>query len=205
MAYKQKWGMSRKASPLNNESQGKTYEFGKDYPGRDKDIELYKSNFGPRDSDKEIDVDPSRNDIIQQNNNLANQNSMNVFTPGINIKKSIAKEVIKKKAPKSILSKALGFMGRRALMFGEIFLGSQSAYAPNASHHQMQQKFDQSAKLLAEEQRKKDIAGMGKKEIAEYDKKQREADLKWKYFDSKNAEHILQGKPYKPKHEFKQG
>ena len=207
MAYKQKWGVSRKRSPLNNQSQG----FGPDKRYLGKDSEIYKANFGSPNAGtaNTVDVDPSRNDIVQQNNKLSTNQLLaqetKMFTPGIDITKSVAKEVIKKKAPKSMLSKALGFMGRRALMFGEIFLGSQSAYAPNASHHQMQQKFDQSAKLLAEEQRKKDIAGMGKKEIAEYDKKQREADLKWKYFDSKNAEHILQGKPYKPKHEFKQG
>jgi len=184
MAYKQKWGMSRSKSPLNNTEKPKS---------------IMDPNY--------VDENPSRNDIIQQNNNLANQNSMNVFTPGIDIKKSIAKEVIKKQAPKSLLSKALGFMGRRALMFGEIFLGSQSAYAPNISHDKMQEKFDLSSKLFAEEQRKKDIMGMSKKEIAEYDKKKREADLKWKYFDSKNPQynHRLTPKPYKPKHEFKQG
>tara|TARA_R100001443_G_scaffold101536_1_gene109394 strand:- start:296 stop:727 length:432 start_codon:yes stop_codon:yes gene_type:complete len=53
-----------------------------------------------------------------------------VFTPGIDVGKSIAKEVVKKTVPNSIISKILGFGGRRATMFAEIFLGSQKAYAP---------------------------------------------------------------------------
>jgi len=188
MAYKQKWGMSRSKSPLNNTEKPKS---------------IMDPNY--------VDENPNRNDIIQQNNNLANQNSTNIFTPGIDLKSQAKKKALTKIAKSGVLGqtikKGASFVAKAnpIATFLEVFLGSQSAYAPNMSNDQMQSKFDLSTKLFNEEKRKKDIAGMGKKEIAEYDKKQREADLKWKYFDSKNAEHILQGKTYKPKHEFKQG
>ena len=128
-----------------------------------------------------------------------------MFTQGIDITKSVAKEVIKKKAPKSMLSKALGFMGRRALMFGEIFLGSQSAYAPNVSNDMWEKQNEQTAKRLAESQRKKDIIGMSKKEIAEYDENKRKEHLMWKYRDKLPVKTMKTlNKPYEPKHVFKQ-
>ena len=105
-----------------------------------------------------------------------------------------------------MLSKALGFMGRRALMFGEIFLGSQSAYAPNVSHDMWEKQNEQTAKRLAESQRKKDIMGMSKQEIAEYDKNKRMEHLKWKYRDKLPIETMeTYNKPYVNKHVFKQG
>ena len=211
MAYKQKWGVSRKTSPLNNESRG----FGP-IPGQGKDSETYKANFGSPNTGtaNTVDVDPSRNDIVQQNNKLSTDQLLaqksKIFTPGIDVTKSVAKEVIKKKLPKSMLSKALGFMGRRALMFGEIFLGSQSAYAPNVSHDMWEKQNEQTAKRLAESQRKKDIMGMSKQEIAEYDKNKRMEHLKWKYRDKlpiKTNQSMVQeyNNSSGPKHVFKQG
>tara|TARA_R100000900_G_scaffold31110_1_gene25150 strand:+ start:407 stop:949 length:543 start_codon:yes stop_codon:yes gene_type:complete len=153
MAYKQKWGMSRSKSPLNNTEKPKS---------------IMDPNY--------VDEDPSRNDIIQQNNKLADQNSMNVFTPGIDLKGQAKKKVLTQIAKSGALGQTIKGVGKLAARanpiatFFEVFLGSQSAYAPNLNQQQLEQEFQENYKKETEAKRKDDIKGMSKSEIAEYDK-----------------------------------
>ena len=72
MAYKQKWGMSRSKSPLNNTGKPKS---------------IMDPNY--------VDVDPSKNDIVQQNNKLSTNQLLaqksKIFTPGIDVTNCVAK------------------------------------------------------------------------------------------------------------------
>ncbi len=199
MAYKQKWGVSRKRSPLNNQSQG----FGPDKRYLGKDSEIYKANFGSPNAGtaNTVDVDPSRNDIVQQNNKLSTNQLRNqiqgketkMFTPGIDPKKHFLKQVVKAKAPKaSILGKVAKFAGKRASGFLDVFLGSQNAYAPpryNDKYFEDQER---------EFQYKRDVEGMTKKEIMEWDNMSEEA----KQFvrNSKKP-----SSKYQPEHTLSQG
>lgn len=178
MAYKQKWGVSRKRSPLNNESQG----FGP-ISGQGKDSDTYKSQFVSPD----VDVDPSRNDIIQQNNKVANQNnevanqnSMNIFKPGLDLKGQAKKKVLTQIAKSGVLGQTVKNVGKLAARanpiatFFQVLLGSQSAYAPNIQDvdHGFYDPDDPASVARWEKKtRLEDIQGMSKREILEYDKK----------------------------------
>ena len=153
MAYKQKWGMSRSKSPLNNTEKPKS---------------IIDPNY--------VDEDPSRNDIIQQNNKLADQNSWGkVFTPGIDLKSQAKKKVLTQIAKSGALGttiKSVGKIAARAnpiATFFEVFLGSQSAYAPNLDQNQLEKEYQENYEKELEAKRKDDIKGMSKSEIAEYD------------------------------------
>lgn len=165
----------------------------------------YKQNWGMsrsksplNNNNYKVENDPLNTNIIQANNQNSNKQ---IFTPGIDPKKQILKQVIKAKAPKaSILGKVAKFAGKRALGFLDIFLGTQNAYARpryDDKHFEDQEK---------EFQYKRDVEGMTKKEVMEFDgmsenaknfiRQQRGTDKP--LFDPPKEE-------YKPKHVFKQG
>jgi hypothetical protein len=123
-----------------------------------------------------VDEDPSRNDIIQQNNNLSNQNKITHFKPGIDLKSQAKKKALTKIAKTGALGRTIKGVGKLAARanpiatFFEVFLGSQSAYAPNLNQNQLEQEYQENYQKELEAKRKDDIKGMSKSEIAEYDK-----------------------------------
>jgi hypothetical protein len=198
MAYKQNWGMSRNISPLNNKSQSFRTS------GESKDSDIYKQNFGSSNS---VDEDPGRNDIIQQNNNFAaNQNSLNAFKPGIDLKSQAKKKVITQIAKRGVFGGAVKNIAKVAsrmnpvAAFFEAVLGSQNAYAPpkyNDKYFEDQER---------EFQYKRDVEGMTKKEVMEFDGMSENAKNFIRRQRGTNKGPWEEPKEeYKPKHVFKQG
>jgi len=174
MAYKQNWGMSRSKSPLNNSEP----HF------------LQTQKMVGRNNYK-IENDPLNTNIIQANNQNSNKQ---IFTPGIDPKKHLLKQVIKAKAPKaSMLGKVAKFASKRALGFLDIFLGSQNAYAPP--------RYDENHFKNIEKkiQYTNDTKGMTKKQVMEWDNMSEEA----KQF-IRNGKKLHKEK-YQPEHMLSQG
>jgi len=150
MAYKQNWGMSRSKSPLNN-SEPHFLQTQKT---------VGRSNY-------KIENDPLNTNIIQANNQNSNKQ---IFTPGIDPKKHLLKQVVKSTAPKaSILGKVAKFASKRALGFLDVFLGSQNAYAPPRYDD------DHFKNIEKEIQYTNDTKGMSKKQVMEWDNMSEEA------------------------------
>ena len=61
-----------------------------------------------------VDEDPSRNDIIQQNNNLSNQNKITHFKPGIDLKSQAKKKALTKIAKTGALGRTIKGVGKLA-------------------------------------------------------------------------------------------
>mgnify|MGYP003643692897 CR=1 FL=1 len=139
----------------------------------------------------DVDTDPKRTDIIEQNNakaffknleinrqkadvietqrlkNIANNNTKTLFRPGVSPVKEAKKTLIKKILPKIGLASVGKIIARNnpVIKFAEIFLGSQSAYAPNRADIY----FKNMEKKWKDDERKEAIKGMSQSEINVYD------------------------------------
>ncbi len=204
MAYKQNWGMSRNISPLNN----KNPDFRTS--GQSKDSDIYKQNFPQsKNPSNSVDEDPGRNDIIQQNNSFAaNQNSLNVFKPGIDLKSSAKKKVITQIAKRGVFGPVVKNVAKVAsrmnpvAAFFEAVLGSQNAYAPPKYNDKY---FEDQARDF---QYKRDVEGMTKKEVMEFDGMSENAKnfiRRQRGTDKPGYMKHVDKEEYRPKHVFKQG